>query len=106
MSQFYDYQNGGKRKKKMFLDIETLPAPEHAHETLKEIHEYRKKKKKRNNETYNKSFEDFVAETGCKMLPQISNNPANLKATRFPRSLLTDTIPYRNFASFIVRSIS
>ncbi len=56
------YNNGPKRI--MFLDIETLPAPEHTHETLKEIHAYRKKKREQNGEKYNRSFEQFLAETG------------------------------------------
>ncbi len=58
-----DYYNNGSRKK-MFLDIETLPAPEHMHEVLREIHEYKKKKKSRNGEKYNVSFEQFLAGTG------------------------------------------
>jgi len=48
----------------MFLDIETLPAPEHMHEVLREIHEYKKAKKKRNGERYSTSFENFLAGTG------------------------------------------
>ena len=51
-------------KKTMFLDIETLPAPEYVHEALREIHAYRKKKRERNGEKYKKSFEEFLAETG------------------------------------------
>ncbi len=64
MSNYYNngYDNGPK--KKMVLDIETLPAPEHVHEALKEIHAYRKKKRERNGEKYKKSFEEFLAETG------------------------------------------
>lgn len=56
------YQN--EPKKKMFLDIETLPAPEHMHEVLREIHEYKKRKKHRNGEKYSTSFENFLAGTG------------------------------------------
>jgi 3'-5' exonuclease len=64
MSNYYNngYDNGPK--KKMVLDIETLPAPEHVHEALKEIHAYRKKKRERNGEKYKKNFEEFLAETG------------------------------------------
>lgn len=62
-----DYYNNGYSsgpRKKMFLDIETLPAPEHMHEALKEIHDYKKKKKKRLGEKYSTSFEDFLSGTG------------------------------------------
>jgi predicted PolB exonuclease-like 3'-5' exonuclease len=58
-----NYYNNGP-KKIMFLDIETLPAPEHVHEALREIHAYRKRKKEKNGEKYKKSFEEFLAETG------------------------------------------
>ena len=58
-----NYYNNGP-KKIMFLDIETLPAPEHTHEVLREIHEFRKKKKRRNGEKYSVSFEQFLAGTG------------------------------------------
>jgi len=58
-----DYYNKGPRKK-MFLDIETLPAPEHIHEMLREIHEFRKRKKRQNGEKYSVSFEQFLAGTG------------------------------------------
>jgi 3'-5' exonuclease len=58
-----NYYNNGPRKK-MFLDIETLPAPEHMHEVLKEIHAYKKKKKSRNGEKYTTSFESFLSGTG------------------------------------------
>ncbi|PIU78370.1 MAG: hypothetical protein COZ28_01310 [Candidatus Moranbacteria bacterium CG_4_10_14_3_um_filter_44_15] len=58
-----DYYNNSP-KKIMFLDIETLPAPEHMHEVLREIHEFRKKKKRRNGEKYSVSFEQFLAGTG------------------------------------------
>lgn len=58
-----NYYNDGPQKK-MFLDIETLPAPEHTYKVLKEIHAYRKKKREKNGERYTKSFEQFLAETG------------------------------------------
>jgi predicted PolB exonuclease-like 3'-5' exonuclease len=48
----------------MFLDIETLPAPEHTHEMLREIHEFRKRKKRNNGEKYSVSFEQFLSGTG------------------------------------------
>ena len=57
------YYNNGPRKI-IFLDIETLPAPEHKHEVLREIHEFRKKKKNRFGEKYSVSFEQFLAGTG------------------------------------------
>jgi len=60
MNDFYN----NTPKKKMFLDIETLPAPEHMHDVLREIHEYKKKKKRRNGEKYATSFESFLAGTG------------------------------------------
>ncbi len=60
MNDFYN----NKPEKTMFLDIETLPAPEHMHEVLREIHEYKKKKKRRNGERYSTSFESFLAGTG------------------------------------------
>lgn len=62
MSNYYNNNYGPKRI--MFLDIETLPAPEHMHEVLREIHEYKKKKKKRFGEKYTTSFESFLAGTG------------------------------------------
>ncbi len=62
MNYYQPLENGPI--KKMFLDIETLPAPEHTHEMLREIHEYRKRKKRRNGEKYSVSFEQFLSGTG------------------------------------------
>jgi len=64
MSNYYNNDYNKIPRKKMFLDIETLPAPEHMHEVLKEIHAYKKKKKTRNGEKYSTSFESFLAGTG------------------------------------------
>ncbi len=64
MSNHYRNGYGNSPLKTMFLDIETLPAPEHTHEMLQEIHEYRKKKKRRNGEKYSVSFEQFLLGTG------------------------------------------
>jgi hypothetical protein len=64
MNNYYNNGYNSGPKKKMFLDIETLPAPEHMHEVLKEIHEYKKKKKTRNGEKYSTSFENFLSGTG------------------------------------------
>ncbi|HLM83792.1 MAG TPA: ribonuclease H-like domain-containing protein [Candidatus Bathyarchaeia archaeon] len=64
MSNYYNNDYNNSPRKRMFLDIETLPAPEHMHEVLKELHEYKKKKKKRMGEKYSTSFESFLAGTG------------------------------------------
>ncbi len=64
MNRYYNDNHENRPLKKMFLDIETLPAPEHTHEMLREIHEYRKRKKRKNGENYNVSFEQFLAGTG------------------------------------------
>src|SRR4030065_1266419 len=64
MSNYYNNNYNNAPKKKMFFDIETLPAPEHMHEVLKEIHAYKKKKKSRNGEKYATSFESFLSGTG------------------------------------------
>jgi len=45
MNDYYNNGYNNEPRKKMFLDIETLPAPEHMHEVLREVTNTKKRRR-------------------------------------------------------------